>query len=56
MASANGNSFTLHRGEGTPISVSFSPTSGGPTSQTLTLTSDDPKHPSRKVTVLGIGR
>jgi hypothetical protein len=56
MASANGNSFTLHRGERTPISVSFSPTSGGPTSQTLTLTSDDAKHPSRTVTVLGIGR
>jgi len=54
--SPNGTSFTLPRGKGTPVSVTFAPGNSGPISQTLTLTSDDPKHPSRNVTLAGVGR
>lgn len=36
--------------------VRFKPDSKGPASDTLTVTSDDPNHPMKNVTVKGIGK
>jgi hypothetical protein len=53
-----GGSITLSKGQASPpISVQFTPTTSGVvTPQTLTMSSDDPKHPSPSLTVSGIGK
>ena len=42
-------------GHQTPM-VTFQPSATGAASQTLTVTSDDPKHPSKNVKVSGVGK
>ena len=50
-------SMTLAKGQSSPpITVQFAPTAGGPVTRTLVVTSDDPKHLSRSVTVIGNGK
>ncbi len=49
--------FTLSKGKTRNISVHFMPTTKGATpSQTLSITSDDPKHPSHDLTASGSGK
>jgi hypothetical protein len=36
--------------------ITFQPLATGAVSQTLTVTSDDPKHPSKKIKVSGVGK
>jgi hypothetical protein len=53
---SGGGSTTLSKGQVAPVTVTFTPTAVGKVSQDLTVTSDDPKHPSRTVTVSGTGK
>jgi hypothetical protein len=54
--SGNGT-FTLSKGKTRNVSVHFMPTTKGSTpSQTLSITSDDPKHPSHNLTASGSGK
>jgi Abnormal spindle-like microcephaly-assoc'd, ASPM-SPD-2-Hydin len=51
-----GGSITVTKGQPATVTVVFAPTGSGRLSQTLTVSSDDPKHPSRSVTVSGTGK
>lgn len=51
-----GGSLTLTKGQVAVVTVIFMPTTSGKVSQTLTVTSDDPKHPSKTVTASGTGK
>ena len=42
-------------GHQTPM-ITFQPDTTGAVSQTLTVTSDDPKHPMKKIKVSGVGK
>src|SRR5208282_4579909 len=46
-------SFTLSERQSIPVTVQFDPTSSKPTRATLTITSDDPHHPTISLTVSG---
>ena len=50
--------MTLTRGQVATINVQFAPTGSGFTSQTITVSSDDPnpRHTPRNVIVSGIGK
>jgi Abnormal spindle-like microcephaly-assoc'd, ASPM-SPD-2-Hydin len=49
--------FNLAKGKSTPVTVQFNPTAkGAATRQTLTITSDDPKHPMHNETASGSGK
>jgi hypothetical protein len=49
--------FNLAKGKTQNVTVKFQPTTKGATSpQTLTIISDDPKHPSKNVTATGSGK
>ena len=53
----NPGAITLERGKlSPPITVQFAPTATGPVQQPLTISSDDPKHPTFTITVFGTGR
>jgi hypothetical protein len=54
---AGSGTFNLPKGKTQNVTVKFQPTAKGATSpQTLTITSDDPKHPSKNVTASGAGK
>ena len=56
VASGSGT-FNLPKGKTKNVTVKFNPTAKGATApQTLTITSDDPKHPSHNVTASGSGK
>jgi hypothetical protein len=48
--------FDIPNGGNQTATVTFKPEATGPVSQTLTVTSDDPKHPSKNVKVSGVGK
>jgi hypothetical protein len=49
--------INLAKGKTQNVTVKFSPTTKGPaTPQTLTITSDDPKHPSHNLNATGSGK
>ncbi len=50
---SGGGSFILFHGQSTPVTVQFAPTSTQKASATLTITSDDPVHPTVGVTISG---
>jgi hypothetical protein len=53
----NGSAFNLAKDKTKTVSVKFKPTAKGPaTPQTLSITSDDPNHPSHNVTASGSGK
>jgi len=53
----NGGAMTLAKGKGVAIDVQFMPTTTGVfPEQTLTVTSDDPKNPSRSLSINGTGK
>jgi hypothetical protein len=53
----NGGAVMLSKDNTATVTVVFTPTvSGVVPPQTLTITSDDPKHPSRPVTIVGSGK
>lgn len=51
-----GQMITLAKGKDAVINVQFMPTASGPFSQSLTMTSNDPKHPSPSLALSGIGK
>jgi hypothetical protein len=53
----NGSAFNLAKGKTKTVAVKFKPAAKGPTTpQTLTITSDDPNHPSHNLTASGSGK
>ena len=48
--------FDIPKGGQQPVTVTFKPEATGPASDTLTVTSDDPKHPMKKIKVSGTGK
>ena len=48
--------FDIPKGGHQSATVTFRPMTKGKASQTLTVTSDDPKHPSKKIKVSGLGK
>jgi len=48
--------FDIPKGGNQPVTVTFKPDATGPVSQTLTVTSDDPKHLSKNIKVSGVGK
>jgi len=48
--------FDIPKGGHQPVTVTFKPDATGPASQTLIVTSDDPKHPMKKIKVSGTGK
>jgi len=48
--------FDIPKGGLQTATVTFKPDATGPASQTLIVTSDDPKHPMKKIKVSGIGK
>ena len=48
--------FDIPKGGSQPATVTFRPDATGPASQTLSVTSNDPKHPSKKIKVSGVGK
>ncbi|HZC46645.1 MAG TPA: choice-of-anchor D domain-containing protein, partial [Candidatus Acidoferrum sp.] len=55
--SAGGGSFTLSKGKKKTVKVQFRPTAkGADPGQTLSITSNDPNHPSQPVSVTGSGK
>jgi hypothetical protein len=49
--------FNIPKGKTKTVSVKFKPTAKGPTSaQTLSITSDDPNHPSHDLNASGSGK
>ena len=53
----NGSAFNLAKGKTKTVSVKFKPTAKGPTlPQTLSITSNDPNHPSHNLTASGSGK
>jgi len=48
--------FDIPKGGHQPLTVTFKPDATGPASDTLTVTSDDPKHPIKKIKVNGVGK
>ncbi len=52
----NSGTFEIPKGHSTTAMVTFQPTAAGTASQTLVVTGDDPKHPSKNVRVSGVGK
>lgn len=52
---AGAGAFALAPGAANKVSLGFTPLTPGPTSQNLTITSSDPRHPSVDVPVTGAG-
>ena len=48
--------FDIPKGGLQTATVTFKPDATGPASQTLIVTSDDPKHPMKKIKVSGTGK
>jgi Abnormal spindle-like microcephaly-assoc'd, ASPM-SPD-2-Hydin len=48
--------FILGDGQSTAVTINFNPTATGPSPGTLSLTSDDPAHPSVIVELSGLGQ
>ena len=48
--------FDIPKGGQQPVTVTFKPDATGAASQTLIVTSDDPKHPIKKIKVSGVGK
>ena len=48
--------FDIPKGGHQTATVTFRPDATGPASDTLTVTSNDPKHPSKKIKVSGAGK
>ena len=48
--------FDIPKGGHQTATVKFRPDATGSVSQTLTVTSDDPKHPSKNIKVRGVGK
>ena len=48
--------FDIPKGGHQPVTVTFKPDATGPASDTLTVTSDDPKHPMKNIKVSGTGK
>lgn len=54
---SGGGTINLPKGKTQKVTVQFNPTATGATApQTLTITSDDPKHPSHNVNASGSGK
>jgi len=54
---SGGGPFNLPKGKTEKVTVQFNPTATGPvTPQVLSISSDDPKHPSHNVTASGSGK
>ena len=54
QVTAGGSSFTLPAGHAISVTVEFTPMSTQPQNATLTITSDDPVHPSVGILMSGI--
>jgi hypothetical protein len=53
----NGSAFSLAKGKTKTVTVKFKPADKGATpSQILSITSDDPNHPTHNVTATGAGK
>ena len=48
--------FDIPKGGHQTPTITFQPETTGAVSQTLTVTSDDPKHPMKKIKVSGVGK
>lgn len=48
--------FDIPKGGHQTATVTFKPDATGGASDTLTVTSDDPKHPMKKIKVSGVGK
>jgi hypothetical protein len=52
----NSGTLEIPKGQSTTAMITFQPTAAATASQTLVVTSDDPKHPSKEVKVSGVGK
>jgi hypothetical protein len=48
--------FDIPKGGHQPLTVTFKPDATGAASDTLIITSDDPRHPKKKIEVRGVGK
>jgi hypothetical protein len=53
---SGGGPFTLNRGQNIVVNLNFDPTATGPVQASMSLTSDDPKHQTATVRLLGTGK